>query len=258
MATRRLAILAHYDADRRVRGYILHHLRRLREECDEIHFVSTVALGPAELDKVRPFCARAFLKQNVGYDFHMWKHAIGVVDLGAWDELLLTNSSVLGPLGSLRPVFQRMERSACDFWGMTDNAELARHVQSYFIVFRRAALGSAAFREFFASVLPYRDKGQVIRSYEVGLTRYLEDQGLTSDVVSPQAEVKLPFWMGKKARFGGNPTCNYPVALLKHGMPYVKIEVLRDNPSQVPLGPVLAAMREAGYDMSLVDFDRRG
>ena len=38
---KRIAIYAHYDARGEVKRYVLHTLRHLREECDEVHFVST-------------------------------------------------------------------------------------------------------------------------------------------------------------------------------------------------------------------------
>ena len=56
---------------------------------------------------------------------------------------------------------------------MTDSFEIRWHVQSYFLVIKRRALQSLAFSQFFNAVLPYRDKDQVIRSYELGLTRFL-------------------------------------------------------------------------------------
>ncbi len=68
---RSLAIYAHYDAKNEVKRYVVFFLRCLREWCDRIAFVSTSPLPPAELDKVRPFCAETFLTENLGYDFSM-------------------------------------------------------------------------------------------------------------------------------------------------------------------------------------------
>jgi hypothetical protein len=39
-------------------------------------------------------------------------------------------------------------------------------------------------------------------------------------------------------------------------MPYVKVELLRDNPARIPLEPVYRAMKESGYAMDTVEFDR--
>ncbi|MGZ3423491.1 MAG: rhamnan synthesis F family protein [Polyangiales bacterium] len=271
---RRLALFAHYDAGGRVRPFIEHFLRELRTVCDEIAFVSTAKLSSTELDKVRPFCARATTKQNFGFDFGMWRDALEGVDLEQWDEIVLTNSSLFGPIHPLRRVFDRMDKVECDAWGMTDNLEIAWHIQSYFLVFRRSVLVAPVFREFWRSILPYTDKDQLIRSYEVGLSRLLLDQGFAlramvgqndfhGSVLPPRmALADLDAWWSTVARRAGltpaamNLTTTQPVELLRAGMPFVKIELLRDNPRSIPLEPVLKEMAASGFDMSLIEFDR--
>jgi lipopolysaccharide biosynthesis protein len=193
------------------------------------------------------------LKENVGLDFGMWRHALERVDLGAWDELVLANSSVFGPLTPLARAFERMAPSDCDFWGMTNNHELAPHIQSYFLVFRRAALASTAFGRFWQGVLPYESKWQITLSYEVGLTTYLVENGLRPALVAPVEELPVPFW---RRDVVGNPTCRFPVLLLEEGVPFVKVELLRENPLGVPLWPIYRWMQRRGYDLGLVEFDR--
>ncbi len=265
---KRLVIFAHYDAQDEIKRFIVHSLRALHEACERVVFVSNAQLPPAELDKIRPFCAEIELRENVGFDFGMWRHAIERVDLEAWDELLLTNSSVFGPVLPLGPVLDRMAEEPCDAWGMTENVEIAWHLQSYFLAFRRPVLTSPLFKKFWASVLPFRDKEQVIRSYEVGLSRLLLDYGFRLRAFAPTQSLEIPgssklfnalgesLWARMRSR-RVNPTCGYPLPLLRAGMPFVKAEVLRDNPLGADLGPVLEAMEQAGFDMSLVEFDRK-
>lgn len=252
MKPKRLAIFAHFDAQNEVKKYIIHFLRHLRADCDEIHFVSTSALPESEQEKLGPYCSRIFLKENSGFDFGMWKHALAQLDLSEWQELVLTNSSILGPLFPLSRSFRQMEEVDCDFWGMTDNVEIAWHLQSYFLVFRQKALGSESFRLFWDSVLPYKDKTQVIRSYEVGLSTFLVENGLRAKALVP---IERVFPWARKSSLR-NPTCYRPVRLIREGMPFVKLELLRDNPTKIRLAPVYRCMREAGFDIGLVQFDR--
>jgi lipopolysaccharide biosynthesis protein len=271
---RRLALFAHYDAGGRVRPFIEHFLRELRTVCDDIAFVSTAKLSNTELDKVRPYCSTASTKANFGFDFGMWRDALEGVDLTQWDEIVLTNSSLFGPLFPLRGVFERMDAVECDAWGMTDNLEIAWHLQSYFLVFRSSVLSAPVFRQFFRGILPYTDKEQLIRSYEVGLSRLLLDQGFTlramvgqndfrGSVLPPRmALADLQAWWSTVARRAGlspepmNLTTTQPIELLRAGMPFVKIELLRDNPRSIPLEPVLREIEATGWDMSLIEFDR--
>lgn len=252
---KRIAIFAHYDAAGEVKPYILTYLKALRAHCDAIAFVSTATLPEQQLAKVRAFCATATLRENVGLDFCMWQAALGSLDLSDADELLLANSSVFGPVFPLGPIFEQMSRRECDFWGMTDSYEIAWHLQSYFLLFKRAAFTSERFKTFFRGVLPYRDKDQVIRSYELGLTRFLEEGGLV-----PAAFVPMAAWVksesGKRRLRARrrNATAFYPMELLHAGMPLVKVQLLRDNPGKVRLKPVLRTMGELGYDLTQIQY----
>lgn len=255
----RLAIFAHFDAQNEVKSYVTYHLERLRDICSRVAFVSTSPLPSSELDKLRPIVDRTFLSENCGWDFGMWKHALGNLDLSDVDELLLTNSSVFGPIFPLGPICQRMTHAPCDFWGMTDNFEREWHVQSYFLVFKRKVIDSEAFRLFWTSVLPYRNKTAVILSYEVGLTSFLVDSGFR-----PGAFLPTEAWTSWAQRRGmdltrrWNATLFHPLALLERGMPFIKVMLLRDNVGDVRLGPVYRAMARAGYDLARVKFDRPG
>ena len=255
---KRVALFAHYDGQAEVRPYVSFFLRALKEVCAEIRFVSTALLSDAELDRVRPYCSSVVsLIENRGYDFGMWQHELGSLELTGVDELILTNSSFFGPICPLAPILDQMGRAECDFWGMTDTFEIDWHLQSYFLVFKQAALSSSAFATFFKSVLPYKNKEQLIRSYELGLSRFLIEQGLRAAAFIPVgAWLSSPEARTKLARRRRNPTLFQPLALIAAGMPFVKVQLLRDNPLGVPLGPVLRAMRESGYDMSNVRFDR--
>jgi lipopolysaccharide biosynthesis protein len=254
---KRIALFAHYDGQAEVKPYILVFLRALTEVCQEIIFVSTAPLPGSELERVRPYCTRAVLSENLGYDFGMWQGALESLDLADVDELLLTNSSVFGPIYPLAPVLDRMTKDGCDFWGMTDSFEIHWHLQSYFLVFKKAALSSPAFAAFFKAILPYRDKDQLIRSYEIGLTQFLVEQGLRAAAFVPVASwLSSPKARTRLSRRRQNATVFQPLQLITAGMPLVKVQLLRDNPRGLPLAPVLRAMKDSGYQMSNVRFDR--
>jgi lipopolysaccharide biosynthesis protein len=253
----RLAIFAHFDAENEVKPYVAYYLDRLRELCTRVVFVSTSRLGDRALEGLWPRVDHVISCENTGWDFGMWKQATEQMNLAGADELVLTNSSVFGPIFPLAPIFERMADEPCDFWGMTDNFEWRWHLQSYFLVFRRAVIESEAFRLFWSSVLPYRNKGAVVMSYELGLTQFLVDSGFR-----PGAFLPTESWTswGDRRRMDlwrrWNPTLFHPARLLSHGMPFVKVGLLRDNLGEVRLDPVYRAMAQAGYDLEFVKFDR--
>jgi rhamnosyltransferase len=253
---KRIILFAHYDRNSEVKPYVLRMLQSLCDLSGDIVFVSTCQLPDCEVEKLRPFAMSVVLRENTGFDFAMWQHTFRMIDTSNYDELVLANSSVFGPIYPLAPIFERMANDPCDFWGMTDSFMIRWHLQSYFLVFKRKALCSVALRTFLDSVLPYRDKFQLIRSYEIGLATYLSENGLYPGTFAPVSSwLKSPSKAARMRRARQNPTLRYARELLELGMPFVKVALLRDNPERVPLGPVLRIMREERYDMSLIQFD---
>lgn len=267
---RRIALFAHYDGGARVRRHVIHYLKELRTVCDDVIFVSTSTGLPAEeLEAVLPFCSHASTRKNIGYDFATWREAMTHVDLESVDELVLVNSSVFGPFFPLRPIFERMSEGEgnLDAWGMTDNVEIAWHLQSYFLVFRKRVLESKAFRDFWTRMTPQDDKEEVIRRYEVGLSKLLLENGFSLRAYAPQARCNRrllpslrarPFFGSwwRMARREADPNAAYPADLLRAGMPFVKHYLLRDNPLRIRLEPVIDLIRKSGWDMSMLELDR--
>jgi lipopolysaccharide biosynthesis protein len=255
---KRLALYAHYDARGQVKAYVVHHLRALREVCDAVWFISSASLPEVELEKARAVCERVRTRENIGFDFSAWKESIAQIDVGDWDELVLTNSSVFGPLWPLSASVVAMDSIRCDLWSMTDCVEGAWHLQSYFLVFRRKALESEAFRRFWDSVRPLADKQEVIDTYETNLAHFLQESGLQTRALVPWATLPKGPLVWRIFRPGWrNSTLLQPLALLERGMPYVKVELLRDNPMRARLRPVYGAIARSGYDLGMIEIDPR-
>lgn len=300
---KRLILFAHHDAEDRIRPYIVDHVKALVELGGELWFISNSHLSAEEIKKISWAANRVILRDNTGYDFGMWQEAIQQVDLGEFDELLLTNSSIAGPLYPLDDLFRRMAGTPCDFWGLTENHSPVSHLQSYFMVFRSTALHSPVFRQFWNSVLPYQSKWGVIHAYEIGLSIFLRDHRLVGLPAFPTADldrrIRENIHMGRKwglealssyekmcfhisnvfKNIGSvarrierivrhhikgnkssgisdrklvNPSIYYPDLLIRAGMPYVKIEVLRSNPAGLSMSRVEALLRSRGFDLNLV------
>jgi len=238
----RLALYAHYGPCPQVARYVLHYVRHLRALGFETCFVSNSPLSRAGESEIAACCHRVILRDNLGFDFSMWQQGLSAYDLRQVDELLLTNSSIIGPLSPLATLWQNSRIKGCDFWGLTDNCELSPHLQSYFLVFGGRVIQSDCFARFWDSVLPYAEKDQVIRSYEVGLTRWLEQNGFAWASVFPQRVIRSRYTQ----RYGFlqrvrlrierrrlprlNTTLCHPELLIEAGMPFLKTSLLHaDN-----------------------------
>jgi Lipopolysaccharide biosynthesis protein len=174
---KRLCLFAHFDKDNIVDEYVLFYLRDIRKVADKVVFVSTSSLNSETISRLKNICDSVIIRKNEGYDFASWQTALKSETLKDFDELILCNDSVYGPLFPLEQVFSEMEGEKCDFWGMTGNYDIAYHVQSYFLVFRKTILVSSVFQKFWESMEIQLSKDKVIKLCEIGISQTLLNAG---------------------------------------------------------------------------------
>ena len=130
----------------------------------------------------------AWVRQNIGFDFGAWAHALASCgDTGRWTRLFLINDSIVGPLddGAFTRILERVRASDADIVGLTEALAPRRHLQSYFLVFQARALRSTAFSRWFARVQNWPIKLQVIDIYETRLTAIAQACALRCEALFP-------------------------------------------------------------------------
>ena len=256
---KRAIIFVHYDKDNLVDDYVYFYLEELQKNSSYLIFVSTVKLASETITKLALLCSKVLMRENVGYDFMSYKVGLESFDYQNYDEVVICNDSVYGPLSPLKNLFKEMENNTCDFWGITDNTDISYHLQSYFLVFRKRLLQSKAFKSFWEQVKVLNDKKEIIKQYEVGLTQNLNKDGFKSSIYSnfqPSSMQKVSVFtkkltptktykkivaliigQDKLKRIGKlNTTHHFWKELLTSGkMPFIKIELLRDNPMEMDI-----------------------
>lgn len=280
---KRAVIFAHYDRDGLVDDYVLYYLSSLRKVCGFIVFVSTAELSQAELGKVQNLAEVVIKRENVGHDFFSYKAGLDELRKHApesYSEVILCNDSVYGPLYPMEEMFAAMERTGADFWGVTEAQELAHHLQSYFLVFRRSVLQSAPFLDFWAAMAPLSDRAEIVRRYEVGLSQLLEARGFKAAAyvkagafssrgyarlmaarlkklfTMPRAELrsKLGKFFSGASSMHPNPTFTlWRELLVEKRNPFLKISLLRYNPAGVKIEDYPEIIKNATvYDARLI------
>ncbi|MDC8745786.1 rhamnan synthesis F family protein [Xanthomonas campestris] len=247
-AARRVAVVAHFDAE----GLLTEFTRRLLDEllshAERIVLVST-RLAPEQAlgldDRIT-----VIVRENVGYDFYSFRTGIFAIEaLYSYDELIIANDSVVTiDRGGIGKAFAQMHDVDCDVWGMTESLQVTRHLQSYFLVFRKSAFFSNYFDRFWRNVRVLDDKWEIILSYEVGLTQWLLTHGAKIGVAyQPDAAAKqvaavrikrkrlrdgvnaLIAAPSKQGVLQANPA-HYHWDELYRRFGFIKSEVLRDDP----------------------------
>lgn len=216
----RVAVVAQFSKGPRVTPSLEELLRQL---LDGGYHVILVSASPTRLPlRLDPgLCARMTLlrKPNIGYDFGSWATAL------AWDRriasvnnVIFTNDSLAGPFVPLAPILRGFEGSQADVYALTDNTQFGRHLQSYFLGFRRGVLREAPLARFWDSIQHMDDKERIVLRNEVGLSRLLRREAFAVEVAFPHVEV-VNAWQ--------NPTIDGWARLLNLGFPFVKRELLR-------------------------------
>jgi lipopolysaccharide biosynthesis protein len=274
----RLCLFAHYDRDNLVDDYVLYYLEGLKQVSTRLVFITTANLSANEINKVKDLADKVILRENIGYDFMSWqrgmREAAGLTDP---DEIIICNDSVYGPIYPLDGIFKAMTPNNCDFWGMTDSYEIAYHLQSYFLVFKKKVVFSPAFREFWDSVTVEGSKDDVIRKYEVGMTQALVSAGFKPGAYAPSPSSRLKVLAikaslavkspgkalrriqrtlrgGYQERIALTPTLFlWKDLILKSKMPFIKIVLLRDSGDRIDIKGYDKTIRKiSGYDTGLI------
>lgn len=248
---KRLAVFVHFDKEGIVDPYVEYYLRHLREVADEIVFVTTSRLDENSLAAVENLCQKVICRENIGYDFMSYKTGLAAYDLALFDEVVICNDSVYGPFYPMEELMERMGSEPCDYWGITESFQFEHHLQSYFIVFKKRALQSNVFRNFWDDVKVIESKADLILAYEIGLSSRFQKAGLVQSAAvkikneKKEARKKMVSFLlrgeykkarnvFKRCRDGGNFACNtsllfWDVIITQYRMPFLKVAVLTHN-----------------------------
>ena len=183
------------------------------------HSADSFQVENSLLDRLGGFYVRA----NHGFDFAAWCHVHSLIEpqLQSCERLLITNDSIVGPLGEgqLERAWARVQASEADVVGLTESTSPRRHLQSFFLVFQRRALRSRALANFWRDVRSLPSKQLVIDFYETFLTHRLRTAGLVCQPLFALSSLSAPATNDIYYRW---------TELLKHDFPYIKASVLEE------------------------------
>jgi hypothetical protein len=277
---RRICLFAGWDPDGIIDEYVIAYVRELARFAD-VYYLADCELSDAELDKLSEITRGAWGLRHGAYDFGSYARLtdlIGWEVIEQYDELLLVNdSSYL--LRSLDMVFSTMAASACDWWGLqatkgireTRGATVNQFrdpipmervrstlvdaferdytydflIGSYFLAFRQPVIRDPAFRRYLGSVATLDKKRHIVKTYEVGLTRWLIQHGHPFETYIPRLYPFHPIFT------------RWYFRLLDDGFPLLKRYFLAENHYGVPrLAEWPELIRQRVPDADVAMFER--
>lgn len=223
----RICLFAHFDPQGIIEPYVAQYVKALTGLGFEILFVTTSPCFTSEQAmKLSNDCSRIVHRKNDALDFGSWRVAVHLLAerIETCDQLVLANDSVYGPLFDLREVFGAMARTDAQLWGITDNYQIAYHLQSYFLVFEKPLINSGFVQSFWNDFRFHWSKNRIIRKYEVGLSRRALKHGIPIRALIPAT----------KGDARNRTLLNWDSLIEAHRMPFLKTDCMKLNRSHSP------------------------
>ena len=202
---KRLVIYFHYDAAGRIDTACRIAVQAMQKH-GEVLFVTNGTLAPPDRAWVRQSGAGLLERENSGYDVGAYKEALFTVGrdtLASYEEVILMNFTLAGPVCSLTPMFTAMEaRPELDFWGLTRHyamqsrrfgGHVPEHLQSHFLALRPSLFTGDDFWDYWRTMpLPKSYEESVIH-HETRFTSYFAAKGYTWDSYVQTEDLKTIF-----------------------------------------------------------------
>ncbi len=238
---KRICLLAGFDKKNILQDYVLYLARKLSKLSD-VYYLADGNIPPKELKKIEPYTKYAASVLHKSYDFGSWQiliNHIGWEKITTYDEMIICNDSIYGPISNMQDIFDYMDLRDYDFWGLTENYNSNYHLDSYFMVFKNDVLRHPKFHEFWNNIIPTSNR----KTYESILTPFLTELGFTGNsyIKNYKKEDQLA----------------YPMRLFRtNRMPFIRINSLKE-PEHNLKEPILyidsRIENETGYKADLIN-----
>ena len=221
---KRLGIFFFYEKNGVVDEFILYYLADLVKNLSELVVVCNGKLSEQGDAAFRQFTDHIIVRENKGLDVWAYKTALddyGWERLSEFDEVVMTNSTLMGPVRPLREMFDAMaEQQDLDFWGLSIHhgaktnpfkgkhmyRYLPVHIQSHFIVYRKRFIQSPELQAYWNEMPMIESYTDSVQRYEAVFTKQFEDRGFKWDVYVKTDDLK---------EFTDYPLLVCPVRLLR-------------------------------------------
>ena len=195
---KRFMIYVFHDSQGIVDQYVATFLLGLREHVQHILVVVNGEVNDDGKCLLEKHSDEILIRENTGYDItgyrigleHMQK-----MGLESFDEYILANSTLYGPIYPFSEMFGVMNNRNLDFWGITKHHKvdfdvfgtckygyIPEHIQSSFLVIRRSLFQQEEYINMWKQLPEIHDYAEAIGFFEVIFTKEFNEKGYLSDV----------------------------------------------------------------------------
>ena len=197
-AVNRLGIFFFYDAQGVVDDYVTTLLDGLAPHFTEMAIVCNGELTDEGRAKLARYTGNITVRANQGFDAWAYKTAMdsyGWDALTEFDEIVLFNATIMGPVHPFSEMFDAMDKRDLDFWGITKFHKvpfdpfgrspfgyLPEHIQSHFHAYRKSLVSSKEFQNYWDNLPPINSYEDSVGLHESLFTKRFADLGYAWDV----------------------------------------------------------------------------
>lgn len=220
---KRVAIYFFYDKDGIVDGYVDYFLEDLKKNLDRLIVVCNGKLTSEGRKKFSKYTSEIIVRENKGFDVWAYKEGIEYIgwdNLKNYDELIMLNMTIMGPIYPFKEMFDEMDsRKDLDFWGITkfhkfpvdpwgliQYGYIPEHIQSHFIAVRKPMLKSYEFKQHWEKMRMINTYFESVSYHESIFTKKFNDKGFKSDTYVNSNDLK---------DFTDHPIIDYPKKIIK-------------------------------------------
>ena len=195
---KRVIIFLFYDKDGIVDNYIPTLFDGLQGFYDKLCFVANGKLQEEGRKKVEKYVTDFIVRENKGFDVWGYKEGLefyGWEELENYDEIILMNYTIFGPIYPFSEMFEKMNKKDLDFWGITKHHEvdfdvfetckygyIPEHIQSSFLVIRNSLLKTKDYQDMWENMPMINSYAESVGLYEAIFTKEFNEKGYKSDV----------------------------------------------------------------------------
>lgn len=190
---KRYAVYVFYDKNGIVDEYNDVFLKGLKEVVSHLLIVCNGHMNSEGRKRLEAIADEVLYRENKGYDVTAYKEGIlkpGFQKLCEYDEIVICNDTMYGPFYPFSEMFDEMAKKDIDFWGITNFHEvpfdpfgtveygyLPKHIQSFFMVFRKSLVESQDFQQYWTAFPEIKGYEEAIGRHEAVFTKKFADKG---------------------------------------------------------------------------------
>lgn len=251
-------IYAHWDPNGLIDPYVLLALKQYRNLVKRLVFVSTNYCF--KNDELEDTVDDVLIRENVGFDFASWRDGLAHLNPKEYDRIIFCNSSVFGPLWSPHNLLAAASHKHSHLWGMSIAEQPTRHLQSYLMSMSTELITSPFGKRLWGEVYDLATQKEVIECYELRwmkdceqagfkvnavfdqrLQQYASREEMLSEITTaPLSFSRIRRLLRARQRLPENPTHVQWEGLCKAGVPFIKVDLMRDNPTRMNLNRIYA------------------